>query len=74
MSLLLSFAVQKGIFTTLREAADETPFLWAIYGVVMLMPLLLVAICVCPRSGDEMKVLVLNSPFSYEINSIMIIC
>ncbi|KAL3878355.1 hypothetical protein ACJMK2_030717 [Sinanodonta woodiana] len=41
----------KGIWQTLMKAAEERPWLWAIYVVVLLLPILLLSICLCPRSG-----------------------
>lgn len=38
-------------FTALKGAAEERPLLWAVYVVVLLLPVLLISICLCPRSG-----------------------
>lgn len=42
---------QGGIWNTLRSSADEHKWLWAVYVVVLLLPILLLSICFCPRSG-----------------------
>ncbi|XP_052078565.1 calnexin-like isoform X1 [Mytilus californianus] len=41
----------KGLWASIRGAADERPWLWAVYVVVLLLPVLLLSICLCPRSG-----------------------
>ncbi|XP_067663080.1 calnexin-like isoform X1 [Haliotis asinina] len=40
-----------GFWTTLKSAADDRPWLWAVYVVVLLMPIVLLSICLCPKSG-----------------------
>ncbi|XP_063413598.1 calnexin-like isoform X1 [Mytilus trossulus] len=41
----------KGVWASIRGAADDRPWLWAVYVVVLLLPVLLLSICLCPRSG-----------------------
>lgn len=41
----------QGIWTTLMSAAEQRPWLWAVYCVVCLLPIVLLSICLCPRSG-----------------------
>ncbi|XP_078324278.1 calnexin-like isoform X2 [Crassostrea virginica] len=40
-----------GYLTALKGAAEDRPWLWAVYVVVLLLPVLLISICLCPRSG-----------------------
>jgi len=42
---------QGGLWSTLSSAADERPWLYAVYVVVILLPIVLLSICLCPRSG-----------------------
>ena len=52
MFLFFSFVLKAwGYFTALKGAAEERPWLWALYVVVLLLPILLISICLCPRSG-----------------------
>jgi len=41
----------QGIWSTLMSAAELRPWLWAVYLVVLLLPIMLLSICLCPRSG-----------------------
>ncbi|KAL4229932.1 hypothetical protein ACF0H5_010323 [Mactra antiquata] len=40
-----------GVWNTLMSAAEERPWLYAVYIVVFLLPIILLSICLCPRSG-----------------------
>ncbi|XP_025086244.1 LOW QUALITY PROTEIN: calnexin-like [Pomacea canaliculata] len=40
-----------GIWQTLMTAAQEHPWLWAVYVVVLLLPIILLSICLCPKAG-----------------------
>ncbi|BFZ14594.1 hypothetical protein BsWGS_17633 [Bradybaena similaris] len=40
-----------GWWSTLRSSADEKPWLWAVYAVVLLLPVVLLSFWLCPRSG-----------------------
>ncbi|XP_050416905.2 calnexin isoform X1 [Patella vulgata] len=39
------------IWNTLKSSADAKPWLWAVYVVVLLLPIVLLSICFCPKSG-----------------------
>ncbi|XP_060599699.1 calnexin-like isoform X1 [Ruditapes philippinarum] len=41
----------QGIWSTLMSSAEERPWLYAVYIVVFLLPIVLLSICLCPRSG-----------------------
>ena len=41
----------QGIWKTLMSAADQRPWLWAVYVVVLLLPIVLLSICLCPKAG-----------------------
>lgn len=41
----------QGIWSALMSAAEQRPWLWAVYCVVCLLPIVLLSICLCPRSG-----------------------
>ncbi|XP_069130632.1 calnexin-like isoform X1 [Argopecten irradians] len=51
VDMLVLLWIQKSIWKTLHSAADQYPWLWAIYIVVLLLPVLLLSICLCPRTG-----------------------
>lgn len=40
-----------GIWQTLMSAAEQRPWLWAVYVVVLLLPIVLLSICLCPKAG-----------------------
>lgn len=40
-----------GIWNTLMSAANDKPWLYAVYVVVFLLPIILISFCLCPRSG-----------------------
>jgi len=46
-----SSASSGGLWHTIKSAADERPWLWAVYVVVILLPIVLLSICLCPSSG-----------------------
>uniref|UniRef100_A0A2C9K0D1 Calnexin n=2 Tax=Biomphalaria glabrata TaxID=6526 RepID=A0A2C9K0D1_BIOGL len=35
----------------IKSSTEERPWLWAVYVVVLLLPVVLLAICLCPKSG-----------------------
>lgn len=41
----------QGIWSTLMKSAEERPWLYAVYIVLVLLPIVLLSICLCPRSG-----------------------
>ena len=49
--LFFPFSKAFGYLTALKGAAEDRPWLWAVYVVVLLLPVLLISICLCPRSG-----------------------
>lgn len=40
-----------GIWNTLMSSAEQRPWLWAVYVVVLLLPIVLLSICLCPKAG-----------------------
>ncbi len=50
LTILWPYVVQ-GFWSTLKSAADDRPWLWALYVVVLLLPIILLSICLCPKSG-----------------------
>nr|KAG5692180.1 hypothetical protein BaRGS_008726 [Batillaria attramentaria] len=40
-----------GIWQTLMSAAEQRPWLWAVYVVVLLLPIVLLSIFLCPKAG-----------------------
>lgn len=40
-----------GIWQTLMSSAEQRPWLWAVYVVVLLLPIVLLSICLCPKAG-----------------------
>ncbi|XP_035825460.1 calnexin isoform X2 [Aplysia californica] len=40
-----------GWWHTIKSSADERPWLWAVYVMVVLLPIMLLSICLCPRAG-----------------------
>ena len=49
----------QGIWQTLMSSAEQRPWLWAVYVVVLLLPIVLLSICLCPKAGP-IKVLLLS--------------
>ena len=41
----------------LKESADERPWLWAVYGVLVLLPVTVLTVCCCPSFGIGIKVI-----------------
>ncbi|KAH9489037.1 hypothetical protein Btru_039681 [Bulinus truncatus] len=40
-----------GWWQAIKSSTEERPWLWAVYVVVLLLPVVLLAICLCPKSG-----------------------
>jgi len=40
-----------GWWKTIKSSADERPWLWGVYAVVLLLPIVLLSICLCPKAG-----------------------
>ena len=56
LTLLFCLPAQNGIFQRLFDAANENKWLWAVYAVAILLPIMILSVWLCPTKGPGVKV------------------
>ena len=56
LTLLFCLPAQDGIFQRLFDAANENKWLWAVYAVAILLPIMILSVWLCPTKGPGVKV------------------